>query len=131
MAKLSYVMLRVLNEERSIYFYTSAFGLVVSERLAFDGFTLIYLRGADSDFEIELTVNHGRTEPYPLGEGYGHLAMVVEDIDATHRHVRERGLEPTEVKAFHRDGALFARFFFVRDPDGYKIEVVQKGGRYQ
>jgi lactoylglutathione lyase len=130
-AKAIHMMIRVLDESRSVGFYTRAFGLDIAERLAFDSFTLVYLRNAEADFEVELTTNHGRTTPYDLGDGYGHLAVVVSDLDAEHVRMREAGIATGDIKEFFRDGALLARFFFVTDPDGYKIEVLQKHGRYR
>ena len=131
MAKPIHAMLRVLDEARSVSFYRRAFNMTPADRYGFDGFTLVYLRNAEADFEIELTVNYGRTEPYTHGDGYGHLAAVVDDIEAEHRRFAALGLNPNPVKEFHRDGALMAKFFFVQDPDGYKIEVLQKHGRYR
>ena len=84
MAKAVHSMIRVLDEARSVGFYRDAFGLEVADRFDFDDFTLVYLRNPEADFEIELTVNKGRTEPYALGDGYGHLAVVVDDLDAEH-----------------------------------------------
>jgi lactoylglutathione lyase len=131
MAKAIHMMIRVLEEDRSVDFYARAFGLGVAERLAFDSFTLVYLRNDEADFEVELTINYGRTEPYTLGDGYGHIAVVVNDLDAEHARIGAEGLKPNDIKEFHRDGALLARFFFMTDPDGYKIEVLQKHGRYR
>src|SRR4051794_27425081 len=85
--------------------------------------------GRESDFELELTVNHGRTAQYALGDGYGHLAVVVDDLDAEHARLSKEGLQPKPIKEFFREGTLMARFFLVEDPDGYKIEVMQKHGR--
>jgi lactoylglutathione lyase len=124
-------MIRVLDEARSVQFYQTAFGLDVADRFDFDGFTLVYLRNAEADFEVELTVNKGRTEPYDLGDGYGHVAFAVDDLDAEHARFAAAGLNPKDIKEFHRDGGLMARFFFVEDPDGYKIEMLQKHGRYR
>ena len=131
MAKAIHMMLRVLDEARSVRFYTTAFGLDVADRFVFDGFTLVYLRNAEADFEVELTVNHGRTEPYALGDGYGHVAFAVDDLDAERARMQAAGLGPRDIVAFERDGALMARFFFVEDPDGYRIEVLQRHGRYR
>jgi lactoylglutathione lyase len=124
-------MIRVLDEQRSVDFYRRAFGLEVADRYPFDGFTLTYLRNEKADFEIELTINHDRKEPYTFGDGYGHVAVVVDDLDAEHARFTAQGLKPNPIKEFFRDGALMARFFFVQDPDGYKIEVLQKHGRYR
>ena len=92
---------------------------------------MVYLRNAEADFEVELTSNHGRTEPYAHGDGYGHVAFCVDDLDGEHRRLTEAGIAPQPVKEFHRDGGLMARFFFIQDPDGYRIEVLQRHGRYR
>jgi lactoylglutathione lyase len=131
MAKAAHSMIRVLNEERSVDFYSKAFGMEVADRFPFDGFTLVYLSNSNSDFEVELTINHDRAEPYDLGNGYGHLAVVVSDLEAEHQRFEALGLKPNPIKEFMRDGALLAKFFFVQDPDGYKIEVIQRHGRYR
>lgn len=131
MAKAIHSMIRVLDEARSVGFYRTAFGLDIADRFDFDDFTLVYLRNAEADFELELTVNKTRSQPYDLGDGYGHIAFAVDDLDAEHERFRAEGLEPRDIKEFHREGALMARFFFVEDPDGYKIEVLQKHGRYR
>jgi lactoylglutathione lyase len=125
------MMVRVLEEARSVAFYDVAFGLKIADRFAFEGFTLVYLSNPESDFEVELTINHDRKEPYALGDGYGHVAFAVEDLEAEHARFAAAGLNPNPVKEFHREGALLAKFFFVQDPDGYRIEVLQKHGRYR
>ncbi len=130
-AKAIHSMIRVLDEAQSVDFYTRAFGLAVADRFAFDGFTLVYLRNPDADFELELTINHDRTKPYELGDGYGHIAFAVDDLAAEHARFERDGLKPLAIKEFFRDGALLAKFFFVVDPDGYKIEVLQAHGRYR
>lgn len=130
MAKAIHSMIRVLDEARSVDFYKKAFGFRVQDRYDFDSFTLIYLRGEGTDFELELTVNKDRVEPYDLGAGYGHLAVAVDDLEAEHARFRAEGLAPRDIKEFHRDGALMAKFFFVQDPDGYQIEVLQRHGRF-
>jgi lactoylglutathione lyase len=131
MAKAIHTMIRVLEEKRSIEFYRKAFGLEIADRFPFAGFTLVYLRNPEADFELELTVNHDRTAPYTHGDGYGHLAVAVDDVEAEHNRFVELGFNPNPVKEMRRDGSLMAKFFFVQDPDGYKIEVLQKHGRYR
>lgn len=130
MAKAIHSMIRVLDEARSLEFYDKAFGLKVADRLDFDTFTLIYLSNAESTFEVELTVNKGRTEPYELGNGYGHLAVSVGDVDDEHARLTALGLAPRKLVDFAPAGTVIARFFFIADPDGYQIEVLQRGGRY-
>lgn len=130
MAKAIHSMIRVLDEARSVAFYDTAFGLKVADRLDFESFTLIYLSNAESTFELELTVNKGRTEPYALGDGYGHLAVSVPDAAAEHARLTEAGLGPRKLVEFMNAGVHIATFFFIADPDGYQIEVLQRGGRF-
>ncbi|MEZ5935077.1 MAG: VOC family protein [Alphaproteobacteria bacterium] len=131
MAKAIHMMIRVLDLEKSISFYKAALGLEIADRFDFDGFTLVYLRNDENDFEVELTWNEGRTEPYEHGGAYGHVAFAVDDLDAEHARFKTLGFEPRDIKEFMRDGALLARFFFVLDPDGYQIEMLQRHGRYR
>lgn len=112
-------------------FYGDCFGLALSHRLDFPGFTLIYLRDPESGFEIELTHNVDRTEPYTHGNGYGHIAIVTDDLASLHEKLTTLGYAPAAIKEFKRDDTLLARFFFVVDPDGYKIEALEKWGHYQ
>jgi len=124
-------MIRVLDEGRSVDFYGKAFGLAVADRLDFETFTLVYMSNAESEFELELTINKGRTESYDLGDGYGHLAISVADLDGEHVRLAALGCTLGKIVEFNRDGGLLARFFFVTDPDGYKIEVLQRHGRFK
>ncbi|WP_405402965.1 VOC family protein [Paracoccus sp. Ld10] len=131
MAKYIHSMIRVLDGDASVDFYDRCFGLKVAERLDFEKFTLIYLSNSESETELELTVNKGRTEPYDMGDGYGHVAFSVDDVDATHARLEAEGFSPRKLVDFAPGGALIARFFFIKDPDGYEIEVLQRGGRYR
>lgn len=131
MAKAIHSMIRVLDETRSVEFYKTAFGLEIADRLDFDGFTLVYLRNPENDFELELTINKGQAEAYDLGNGYGHLAFCVDDLNAEHARFTEAGLSPRKLVDFAPGGEVIARFFFIQDPDGYEIEVLQRHGRYQ
>ncbi|MEM8795059.1 MAG: VOC family protein [Pseudomonadota bacterium] len=131
MAKAIHSMIRVLDEARSVEFYDKAFGLKVAERLDFPNFTLVYLGNSENDFELELTINKDQTEPYDLGNGYGHIAVTVDDLDAEHARFEAEGLAPRKLVEFAPAGDVIAKFFFVKDPDGYEIEVLQRGGRYQ
>lgn len=130
MAKPIHSMIRVFEEARSVDFYQRALGMEIADRYPFDSFTLVYLRAPEDDFELELTINHDRKEPYSHGQGYGHIAFVVPNADAEHARFVTENLHPEPVKEFHREGALMARFFFVTDPDGYRIEVLERLGRY-
>jgi lactoylglutathione lyase len=131
MAKLIHTMVRVLDEARSVDFYDKAFGLKVAGRFDFDSFTIVYMSNAEADHEVELIVNKGRTEPYGHGDGYGHVAFVVDDLEGEHDRFEKLGLAPEPVKEIQNNGTLLARFFFVNDPDGYRIELLQRQGRFR
>jgi len=130
MMKIHHTMLRVLELDRSLAFYATAFGFTTAHRLDFEAFSLVYLRNGASGHEIELTWNRDRTEPYDLGDGYGHVAFVVDDLDAAHARLVREALAPRDIVDFAPDGERVARFFFVADPDGYQIEVLQRHGHF-
>ena len=132
MAKAIHAMIRVLDLERSIDFYQRALGLGVADHFDFDDFALVYLRNDENDFEIELTLNKNRSEPYRTWRRLRpHRGLRSPTARASVSVFNRLGFEPNDVKEFHRDGELMARFFFVQDPDGYKIEVLERHGRYQ
>jgi lactoylglutathione lyase len=93
-AKAIHTMIRVLDEARSVSFYDKAFGLKVAERLDFPDFTLVYLSNEETPFEVELTINKDRAAPYQLGDGYGHVAFSVDDIEREHARFAAAGLSP-------------------------------------
>jgi lactoylglutathione lyase len=129
-AKPVHSMIRVRDEAKSLDFYDKAFSLKLAERFDFDDFALLYLRNDSSPFELELTVNFGREKPYDLGDGYGHLALTVDSVDAEHARLAEAGLSPGPIRDFKHKGTTIARFFFITDPDGYKTEVIERAGRF-
>jgi lactoylglutathione lyase len=131
MAKVIHSMIRVLDLDRSLKFYADVLDLHESHRLDFPDFALVYLRNPQNDFEIELTWNKGRVEPYSHGDGYGHIGVVIPDATATQAALSAKGYQPAAVKEFKRDDELLARFFFIQDPDGYKIEMLERHGHYQ
>jgi lactoylglutathione lyase len=131
MSKIIHSMIRVFNPDISIEFYSKAFNLEIAERCDFDGFSLIYLGNTENDVELELTYNHDQTEPYTHGSGYGHLAFVVDDIETEHKRLNDLGFNPQKLVSFNQNGKLFAKFFFIKDPDGYEIEVLQRHGRFK
>lgn len=118
--------LRVMDLEKSEAFYQKAFGFEITRKRDFpEGkFTLSYLKAPQGDFELELTYNYDQQEPYTLGNGYSHLAVGVQDLEASHRRHTEMGLDPTPLKGLTKGKASF---YFVADPDGYMVEVVRTG----
>lgn len=130
MAKVIHTMVRVLDVERSKTFYEEVFDLKEKRYLDFDDFALVYLGNDENDFEIELTLNKDQKEPYTHGNGYGHFAVCVDDLEAEHSRIKELGYKPNDIVAFSPGGELLAKFFFINDPDGYEIEVLQRHGAY-
>ncbi len=130
MAKMIHSMIRVQDEARSVAFYKAAFDLEIADKIVFDSFSLIYLANAEDDFELELTVNNGHGA-YNLGDGYGHLAVSVENLAAAHEKIAATGAACTPVRELALNGKTVGKFFFVTDPDGYKIEVLQRAGRFK
>jgi lactoylglutathione lyase len=123
-AKQIHSMIRVIDEARAVQFYETAFGLKIADRLDFPDFTLVYLCNSETEFELELTINKGTTEAYDL-------AVSVDDLDAEHARFEAAGLNPRNLVEFAPAGKTIARFFFVADPDGYQIEVLERGGRFK
>lgn len=131
MAKMIHTMVRVLDLDRSIDFYQKAFNLSEKRRHEYEEFSLVYLGNDENDFEIELTLNQGTAEPYTHGSGYGHVAVCVDELEAEHERIKSLGFEPRDIVAFSPGGKLLGRFFFIQDPDGYQIEVIERGGAYR
>src|SRR5260370_21062729 len=94
MAKQIQWMIHDVDEAKSFDFFVGAFGLQIADRLLFPDFVLVYLHNASSPLELELTVNFGRKEPYIPGDGYGHLAVVVDNLDAEHARFEREKLSP-------------------------------------
>ena len=129
--KFIHSMIRVLDLDASLKFYAEVLDLRPVHQLDFPDFALAYLRNDANDVELELTLNKGRTEPYTHGTGYGHIAVVVDDVAARHAELVAAGHAPLPIKEFKRGDDLLARFFFIQDPDGYKIEVLERHGHYR
>jgi len=73
---------------------------------------------------LELTYNLGRDEPYEIGTGYGHIAVSVDDLDGALERLAAQGIDPERRPYRVREGG--SRICFVRDPDGYRIELIEK-----
>lgn len=130
MTKLAHTMIRVRDLDTSTRFYRDALGLEVKDRFLFEDFSLSYLANEQSGYELELTHNHDQSEPYSHGSGYGHMAVTVEEIEAAHLRLICLGLAPSPIREMRHEGMLLARLFFITDPDGYKIEFIERSGRF-
>ena len=118
--------LRVRDPEASVAFYR-ALGFEERGRLNFETAYNVYLGLPGDGDRLELTVNVGREEPYDLGEGYNHVAVTVDDIDAQLATLAEIGVEP-EKPPYHPGGRDdLPRIAFVADPDGYRVELIDGG----
>lgn len=131
MAKLIHTMVRVSALEPAIQFYSTAFNFKEKHRLDFPTFTLVYLGNDQSEAELELTLNKDQATPYEHGTAYGHVAFSVEDLEACHQRLKKAGFNPADIKQLDINGVTQARFFFITDPDGYKIEVLERGGHFK
>jgi lactoylglutathione lyase len=117
---------RVLDEDRSVRFY-EALGFERRGRLNFESAYNVYLGLPGGGDTLELTVNVGREQPYDLGDGYNHVAVTVEDIDAVLATMADLGVQP-EKPPFHPGGREdLPRIAFVADPDGYRVELIDGG----
>ncbi len=95
MAKAIHTMIRVLDLQKAMNFYAKALDFGVADQYDFDNFNLVYLRNVEIDFEIELPLNKDRSEPYSHGDGYGHIAVCVGDLDQEHmRFMNSNWLRP-------------------------------------
>ena len=122
-ARYVHTCIRVLEIERSLRFY-SHLGFEHRGRLNFGSAYNVYLGLPGGGDTLELTVNVGREEPYDLGDGYNHMALVVDDLDALLNRLYDNGIEPEKPPYRIREGGN--RLAFVRDPDGYRIELIER-----
>lgn len=124
--KMLHTCIRVKDLDASLKFYKDALGLVETRRKEFPEykFDLIYLANEIGGYEVELTYNYDVEKPYELGNGYGHMAIGVEDLEGMRDKHIELGYEVTDLKGLPGDKP---NYYFVTDPDGYKIEVIREG----
>jgi len=122
--ELIHTCYRITNPERSVAFY-EALGLEKGREMPIREEAMNYFLGVpgqDSP-ELELTYNFG-VDSYELGTGYGHIALTVEDLDGTLDRLAEQGIEPEREPYQVREGG--SRLCFVQDPDGYRIELIER-----
>ncbi|HEV2787727.1 MAG TPA: VOC family protein [Solirubrobacteraceae bacterium] len=126
MSELIHTCYRVLDLDRSVDFY-KRLGFEERRRVPLrDDATNVFMGLPGDGDRLELTYNHGREDPYEIGSGYGHIALTVGDLDATLGRLAEQDIEPERPPYRVREGG--SRLCFVRDPDGYRIEMIEKSG---
>lgn len=127
--RLLHTMLRVFDLEKSIGFYTGLLGMRLLRRTDYEGgrFTLAFVGyGEESETAVlELTHNWDQAEPYVVGTGYGHVALGVPDIYAACESLRAAGARITREPGPMKHGTTVIAF--IEDPDGYKVELIQRG----
>jgi lactoylglutathione lyase len=124
--ELIHTMIRILDEERSLDFYRAlGFEERGRRRVGNDTATVIFMGLPGDGDRLELTLNDGRTEPYEMGEAYGHIALTVRDMDAELARLAEHGISPERSPYQAHPGG--SQICFVRDPDGYRIELIDRG----
>lgn len=117
---------RVADLDRSIAFYTECLGMELRRTIPIrdEAINAFLSFPGDEESRLELTFNHGRTEPYDIGTGYGHIALGVADLDGTLEALAGMGVVPEKPPYRVREGG--SRLCFVRDPDGYRIELIER-----
>jgi lactoylglutathione lyase len=124
MSELIHTCYRVLDPDRSVAFYEKL-GFEELHRMPIgDDATNVFMGLPGDGARLELTHNHDVTEPYEIGTGYGHIAVAVDDLDAALEGLANLGIEPERPPYTVREGG--SRLCFVRDPDGYRIEILEK-----
>ena len=124
-AELIHTCYRIHDLDRSVAFYEKL-GFEELRRMPIrDEATNVFMGLPGDGARLELTYNHDRDEPYDLGTGYGHIAITADDLDATLARLAEDGIEPEKPPYTVREGG--SRICFVRDPDDYRIELIEKG----
>ena len=129
--RIRHTMIRVKDMEKSIDFYTRLFGMTLYRRRDSEGgkYTTAFLGYGDENEQpaIELTYNWGRDDGYEIGEGFGHIAIGVPDIYAFCEMLEKEGVEiPRPVGPLKHAGPNAAIIAFVKDPDGYLIELGER-----
>ena len=123
MSELIHTCYRIGDIDRSVAFY-EALGFEEMRRMPIRDEAINVFMGLPGDgARLELTYNHG-VDSYDLGTGYNHIAITVEDIDARLEELAKQGIEPEKPPYTVREGG--SRLCFVRDPDGYRIELIER-----
>ena len=122
--RMLHTCVRVKNLEESLRFYQEGLGLIEIRRKDFPEhkFTLVYLSNELNGYEIELTYNYDVEKPYELGNGYSHIAVGVDNLEEMRDKHIALGYEVTDLKGLPGEKP---KYYFVTDPDGYKIEVIR------
>lgn len=122
--KMLHTCIRVADLDKSLKFYTEAIGLKETRRKDFpdDKCTLVFLSDGSNTYELELTYNYDQEKPYEIGNGFGHIAVSVENLEESRERHEKMGYKVTELMAL---GGGKPRFYFITDPDGYDVEILR------
>ncbi len=125
MSELIHTCYRIGDIDRSVAFYR-ALGFEERRRMDLpDGATNVFMGLPGDDDRLELTKNPG-VDGYELGTGYNHIAMTADDLDGTLERLSGEGIEPEKPPYRVSEGG--SRICFVRDPDGYRVELIERSG---
>ena len=123
--ELAHTCYRITDIDRSVAFYT-ALGFEELRRMPIREEAINVFMGLPGDGpRLELTYNFG-VDSYELGTGYGHIAVTVDDLDGTLARLAEQSIDPERAPYTVREGG--SRLCFVRDPDDYRIELIERSG---
>lgn len=120
--KIEHTSIRVFDIEKSVDFYKKALFMEVERELdKKDNFTLVFLTDKRKNYQLELTYNYGQKDKYQIGNGYSHIAFNIQDFDTAHTLHKSLNIQATDIYSVGNG----RRLYFITDPDGYKIEILE------
>ncbi len=128
--RFAHAMIQLRDLEAGIAFYQRALGLTVAERHDYEGASLVYLRAPGGGAEVELL----QERPWAYGaqpeKGRCHMAFTTRTLEAEHARLVAEGFSPGPITPYHANGRLQSRYFYLYDPEGNEIEILEAIGRY-
>lgn len=128
--RLAHAMVQVRQLDEAIAFYQTVLGLRLADRHSYEGAELAYLRG-DGGAELELLSERPWRFAAAPEAGRSHVAFTTADLDAEHARLQKLGVRCGAIGDYVANGRLQTRFFYLYDPEGNEIEILQATGRYK
>jgi lactoylglutathione lyase len=128
--KPAHYMIHVSNLAEAITFYEMALGFAVADRHRYQGATLVYMRGPDSGFELELLSPESWDFTQMPEPGRTHIAFTVDDLDAEHTRLTKLAINVEPIRDYAANGIHQTRYFYFYDPEGNQVEFLESKGRY-
>ena len=128
--RFAHAMIQVRDLETCISFYRRVLHLELTDRHDYDGASLAYLKAEAGGCEVELLSERPWRFRRQPEKGRSHLAFTVSDVDAENARIMALGIPCGKVEAYEANGKLQTRFFYLSDPEGNQIEILEATGRY-